>query len=72
MPYATAEQVRAVLSPDPSRPEGTPGELADDLLDDRVAMASAQADAALISRYAVPFTDEAVPRLVSDVTIAIA
>lgn len=71
MPYATADQVRAVLAPDPALPSGTPGELSDDALDERIAAASAQVDAALSARYTVPFADPA-PGLVGHITVAIA
>jgi phage gp36-like protein len=70
MPYATPEDVRAQLAPDPTQPAGTAGELSDATLEDRIASASAQVDAALNARYAVPFT--VVPRLVADITTAIA
>lgn len=71
MPYATAGQVRAVLVPDPAAPAGSPGELDDGALAERVAAASAQVDAALSARYLVPFTDPC-PRLIADITAAIA
>lgn len=71
MPYATPDDVRGVLAPDPTLPNGTPGELSDATLDERIAAASAQVDSALTARYTVPFLDPA-PRLVKDITVAIA
>lgn len=71
MPYALPADVRGVLAPDPTVPGGTPAELADDPLTERIAAASAQIDAALNHRYTVPFPDGQVPRLVHDLTIAI-
>lgn len=72
MPYAVPADVRGVLAPDPTVPGGTPAELADDPLSERITTASAQVDAALAHRYTVPFPDGQVPRLVSDLTVAIA
>lgn len=71
MPYATPAQVRAVLIPDSTDPAGSPAELVDAVLAERVAAASAQVDAALSARYTVPFGDPC-PRLVTDITVAIA
>lgn len=70
MPYAEPDQVRAVLVPDLSESGGSPAELSDAVLAERVAAASAQVDAALSARYLVPFTVP--PRLVVDITVAIA
>lgn len=71
MAYAVADDVRRVLTPDPQVATGTPAELTDAVLTERIAAASAQVDAALAGRYAVPFTGE-VPRLVHDIVVALA
>ena len=72
MPYAVPDDVRGVLAPDPQVSAGTPGELSDPVLAERIATAAAQVDAALSGRYRVPFVDGQVPALVRDITIAIA
>lgn len=72
MPYAVPDDVRGVLAPDLTVPGGTPAELADDTLTERITAAAAQVDASLAARYNVPFPDTAIPRLVKDLTVAIA
>ena len=70
--YATPADIRAVLAPDAALPAGTAAELSDASLNVQIDSAQSQVDAALLNRYAVPFDSGACPRLVFDVTVAVA
>lgn len=70
MSYATPDQVRGVLTLDPEAPLGTAAELGDPALTEHISAAAAEVDASLCARYQVPF--DPTPRLVGDITVAIA
>lgn len=70
-PYATADEVRHLLTPDPERRQGSAATLDDDTLAERIATASAEVDSALAAGgYTVPVAQ--CPPLVRDVVLAIA
>lgn len=74
MPYAEPDDVRRALERAGSQSDvGSAAGLPTKQLEDDIANAAAQIDARLRGRYTVPFDDDpAAPRLIKDVTVAIA